>query len=121
MRATTQGPNPSPQMSRGRAIGCLAVVILGFGALFVLAWNDFMGSPDRAEKGDCVKKEGSDSIEVVACDSSDAEFRVSERIDKSVTVDIAAQAACSKKTDDFTSVYSKSEGDDGFVLCLARK
>lgn len=96
------------------AIGLVIVVILGFMAS--------RKSPDSAKAGDCVARDGSNSVKKVACTDPDAAFKVLGKVDKQseTAFRISSERIC-KPFNGTTSAFWKGEqGKDGYVLCLSK-
>ncbi|WP_406355062.1 hypothetical protein OHB56_21360 [Streptomyces sp. NBC_01635] len=120
-----QGAPVPPEQPR-RKIGfktikniVIAVVVAG------VAIGGFIASRDDANTaavGDCMHR-GSTSdndpdLEVVDCNSSDAQYEVLAKIDGSFLSDTLASSKCEAEAKEFQYVYTQSGDGKDFLLCL---
>ena len=93
----------------------LAAFCVGIAAMGFWLWS---GDASRAAAGSCVKADG-DSITVLGCDESDAEFKVLGRVEDKTQIE-AGITACGDYDATEQTYWESSGGDTGFVLCLAK-
>lgn len=90
-----------------------------------VAIGGFIASRDDANTaavGDCMHR-GSTSdndpdLEVVDCNSSDAQYEVLAKIDGSFLSDTLASSKCEAEAKEFQYVYTQSGDGKDFLLCL---
>ncbi|MGW2616037.1 LppU/SCO3897 family protein [Streptomyces sp. NPDC001500] len=94
----------------------LAVVGVGIGA-YISSQDD----ANTAAVGDCMHRGNSDDnnpdLEVVKCDSSQAQFIVLAKI-KGTYSRVTADSKCEAEAKDFQYSYTESGDGDNFLLCL---
>jgi hypothetical protein len=93
----------------------LVAFVVGIAAAGYWAWK---GDASRAAAGSCVKADG-DSVTVLSCDDSDAEFKVLGRVEDKTQI-AAGITACGDFDGTEQTYWESSGGDTGFVLCLAK-
>jgi hypothetical protein len=107
---------PAPKKRR-RWVGLviLAVIVVGvFGSALYFTRN----APKGAKVGDCVHQNGTDSVEIIACNDPNATYKVVGRVENQTQID-AGISSCDA-FDNATQVFWEGQdGGTGYVLCLA--
>jgi hypothetical protein len=114
---------PAPTQPRRRKTGSmivLALVVLGIGALVAVGWMAGKSSPDKAAVGDCVARDGADSIKIVSCTDSKSAYEVVGKVpDKTqVQFSISSRSICKAFPKAKTAYWKGEAGGKGYVLCL---
>ena len=113
-------PSPRPQSKRRQKIVLTVFLVLVL-AFFGVAWLATRHNPGTAKAGDCVRQTGTDSVKVVDCQDSNADFKVVGRVENMTEVQ-AGISACDafdgQGVDSF--FWSGEAGKKGYVLCLAK-
>jgi hypothetical protein len=95
----------------------IAVTMVGgFSGIYLLSRDE----PHRAKVGDCVAQDGQDSVHLVDCAGSDAEYTVVGRLEDTSQIS-AGIGACGDFETATSSYWEGEQGGKGTVLCLARK
>jgi hypothetical protein len=128
-----QSAAPLPQTRGGASkviagVGVLAVVALAVVAVLVVRNVLFADDPTRdAKAGDCLanlpqavagEETSVKDVKVVACDSSDARYTVSGRVDDVTAEQASADEVCAPFADATMRFYAIPAGGKGYVLCL---
>jgi hypothetical protein len=110
-----QAPSRRPKFKTIKNV----VIVVAVLAAVIGGWIASRDDADHANVGDCLKSasSSSDRMEVVGCDSSDAEAKVLQKI-KGHYSQITAETECRKVTG-ATSFYAETGDGDEFLLCLA--
>ncbi|WP_406726554.1 hypothetical protein WJ438_20530 [Streptomyces sp. GD-15H] len=115
-------PPPQPPRKIGfKTIKNIAIVVV----VATAAIGAFIASRDDANTaavGDCMHR-GSTSddnpdLEVVECNSSEAQYEVLAKIEGSFLTDTLASSKCEAAAKDFQYVYTESGDGKDFLLCL---
>lgn len=110
-------PPPAPPARRGRRglrilITLAVVAVLGIvGA--ILSKDD----PAEAKDGDCVQRTGTDSVKIVDCTSSNAQYKVVKRVDGHFD-EASANDKCGAVAPTATQYYVQTGGSTEFLLCM---
>ncbi|SFP53467.1 hypothetical protein SAMN05660464_3479 [Geodermatophilus dictyosporus] len=111
-------PGPAPRgAGKGRRIGGIVAAVAVAGGIAAFRLVDF-GAP---EVGDCIQQQGTDSVETVDCDSSEAQFRVVGTEADEVTEDEFYDTSYTPCTEFETAVqalWRGGESGDGTVYCV---
>jgi hypothetical protein len=125
---------PPPQKKGGASkviigvVGVLAVALLAVVAVVVVRNVLATTDPTRdAKAGDCLanlpqaapgQEANVKDVKVVACDSPDAKYTVSGRVDDVTAQQASADEVCAAYTDATMRFYAIPAGGKGYVLCL---
>jgi hypothetical protein len=109
---------PQASSRRAKVIAYLFLVVFG-GGLLTMGYFLWKADPSRAVAGSCVKHDGGDQVSVVGCDNPDAEFKVLGRVEDRTQVQ-ASISACGDYEGTEQTYWESSDGDTGYVLCLAK-
>jgi hypothetical protein len=100
-----------PLLRRPQALGlALPLILVVIIVAAVLAGRD---DARNAKAGDCVRRTGSDAVEIVDCTSPRAQYRVLSRISANL------RSLCTSNPDAVAS-YTETGGSSDFMLCLGR-
>jgi len=109
-------------------VGALAVVVLAVVAVFVVrALISTTDPTEDAKAGDCLanlpqaapgQETSVKDAKVVACDSPDAKYAVSGRVDDVTGEQASADEVCAAFPDATMRFYAIPPGGKGYVLCL---
>ena len=115
-------PVPRPRSGKRRQLIALAVVVLVFVALAVAAVLSKKGNPASAKVGECVHQTGANSLKVVGCTGSDADFKVVGKVEGKDRIEstIAITSVCDQWPQTTTTYWRGRQGKKGTVLCLAK-
>ena len=112
-------PQPSRKLSF-KAIRIIAVIVIAIVAAvvsFITSQND----ADTAKVGDCMHRgstnDSNPDLEVVKCDSSQAQYIVLAKINGNYS-ETEAQTKCLAAAKDFQYSYTESGDGSDFLLCL---
>ncbi|RPF34821.1 hypothetical protein [Streptomyces sp. TLI_185] len=112
-------PQPSRKLSF-KAIRIIAVIVIAIVAAIVGVING-QDDADTAKVGDCMHRGSSDDshpdLEVVKCDSSQAQYIVLAKINGKYS-ETEANAKCVAASKDFQYSYTESGDSSDFLLCL---
>jgi hypothetical protein len=107
--------------SRKRHLAEIAVLVGGIVVAAVMVFVLSRDAPARAEVGDCVEQTGSDTVEVVACDDTAADFRVVARVENQTRNDATINACLRYQEQGVVSSFWQGDPKGtGYVLCLAK-
>ncbi|MQY16382.1 hypothetical protein SRB5_65810 [Streptomyces sp. RB5] len=111
---------PPPQLDPGKALlkSSAALFILAPAVFFALiAVMNLLSDSSTTQAGDCVSLGDNDSIEVVDCTSTDAEFTVAARVDGRFGGP-DAQARCDVEAPGSPYTYISRGDSSSYILCL---
>jgi len=111
---------PPAKSTTGAKIVMVIVLVLLFGGLGAAVYFVRQSDPGLAKVGDCVAQGSGDSISVVECSDPDADFTVVGRLENKTQID-AGLFACSDFDKATSSYWEGEQGEQGTVLCLAKK
>jgi hypothetical protein len=112
---------PAKRSRRGSVVG-IVVLVLVVGGLVALALYLRATSPSGAAAGDCVKRGGTSTVELVDCADPSAEFEVVGRVEDQTEIEAGISSCSPFEEQGSTQVYWEGEqGGTGFVLCLAER
>jgi hypothetical protein len=130
--APETAPPPSQKGGASKVIlgivAVLAVVVLAVVAVVVV--RNLMSANDPtqdAKAGDCLanlpqapagEETSVKDVKVVACDSADAKYSVSGRVDDVTAEQASADEVCAAFADATMRFYAIPAGGKGYVLCL---
>lgn len=114
----------APQPRRKLSFKTIKNVLIVVGAVVAVIVG-FISSRDNAETaavGDCMHR-GSTSdtrpdLEVVDCNSTEAQYVVLAKIEGSYTTELSASSKCESEAKDFEYTYTQSSKSSDFLLCL---
>jgi hypothetical protein len=112
------GPPVRRLSQRRRVLVILSILILIVGAISGAIWYVNRNSPDRAKVGDCLRKDGPDAVEIIACNDPSAQFKVVGRLENQSDADITL-SPCDAFHNTTHVYWSRTTGGTGYVLCLA--
>ena len=99
-----------------RLISAVVAIVVALGVGFAVRSGIF---DSKMAVGDCLQQTGEDSVKVVGCDSSDAQYKilgVKEKMSK-----VAAQAGACNDWPDTTSIYWEGRNtSSGTIYCLQK-
>lgn len=111
-------PKKKALVRLGILVGVIVVLIIGG-----VVYRHVSGSPDVAKAGDCMTGQTGDTLKVVACTSSTAQWTVVGKVDNQAqsTGISGMDSACDPFPTAEASFWKGSDGGKGYVLCLAPK
>lgn len=107
--APKQGMNPKLKRA---LLGIVAAVVV-FGVALWLG----MDEPANAKVGDCVSGTSTEELQIVECDSPEAEWKVVGRGEDKARTEM--ESACQAFQNAERAYWEGREGQQGLVLCLA--
>ncbi|MFF1543026.1 hypothetical protein [Streptomyces sp. NPDC058291] len=97
------------------------VIVLAVAGVAIGAYISSRDDANTAAVGDCMhrgnKSDNDPDLEVVKCDSSQAQYIVLAKIDGTYT-QLTADSKCEEKAKDFQYSYTESGDGTNFLLCL---
>jgi hypothetical protein len=106
-------PGAAPKKKNTRLIITLSVVAALVIIGGITALINRKSDPANAKVGDCIHYGSQTNVKVVDCGSSDAQFRVVQRVDNT-----SDQSACDNVADSDVSLYTTGSGSK-YTLCVA--
>ncbi|QKW07808.1 hypothetical protein HUT18_16875 [Streptomyces sp. NA04227] len=118
-------PVPPPANNKKKIkmiLGIVGVVVVG--GMMIVGYVAGKDDAKTAKVGDCMHR-GNQSdtdpdLEVVDCEGSEAQYKVTARVKGTYLTSIAASEACAKETKDFENFYSERGDGEDFLLCLKK-
>lgn len=118
--AQPAGAVPPKKSSVTQKIVVTLIFVALAGCLGGMVYFVRKSDPGLAKVGDCVSQEGGNSVSVVDCGDTDADFTVVGRLENKTEID-AGLFACSDFDAATSSYWEGEQGEKGTVLCLAKK
>jgi hypothetical protein len=97
------------------------VIVLAVAGVAIGGYISSQDDANTAAVGDCMHRGSSNDdnpdLEVVKCDSSQAQYIVLAKVEGTYT-DVTADSKCQEKAKDFQYSYTESGDGSNFLLCL---
>jgi len=114
-----QPPPPVAKRRQWRGVIILLVIgVLAFGGI----WFATRNSATNAKVGDCMHQTGTNSLEIVKCDSANSDFTVLGKVGGKEQIEstISVTTVCDQWPDTDTTYWQGKQGEKGDVLCLKK-
>jgi hypothetical protein len=123
-------PPPAPK-KRGRTrliISLVSVVVVVVAVIVTLITS--RSNPSHANVGDCLKgsaitsttAQDASDVKIVDCASSDAKYKVVGKVDNKTKAEFtSSQNPCTAFPSATSALWGQTNGDKGYILCLAEK